>query len=77
MVVVAAMLAKTWFSSTAYDTTFQFLLFQEIAVQSTILCLFHIIDMILQTISVVKESAAAAATIQEYMAVSYRFELCL
>ena len=51
-----------------------FLLFQQTAVQSTILFLLRIVDKILQTCSVVKNAAATAATIQEGMAVSERFK---
>ena len=47
-----------------------FLLFQQTADQSTILFLFRTFDKILQTCSVVKNSAATAATIQTDMAVS-------
>ena len=46
-----------------------FLLFQQ-AVQSTILFFIRTIDKILQTCSVVKNSASTAATIQTDMAVS-------
>ena len=52
-----------------------FLLFQQKAVQSTILLLFFIVDKILQTNSVDKKSAAAA--IQKDMAVSDTFKLHL
>ncbi len=54
-----------------------FLLFQQTAVQSTILFLFHIVDKILQTWSLVKNSYARDATIQEDMAVSDRLKWCL
>ena len=49
-----------------------FLLFQQTAVQYTILFLFRTVDKILQTCSVVKNSAATAATTQTDMAVSDR-----
>ena len=42
-----------------------FLLFQQTAVQSTVLFLFLIFDNILHTSSAVKKSAAVTATIQE------------
>ena len=47
-----------------------FLLFQQTAVQSAILFLIRTVDKILQTCSVVKNSASTAATIQTDMAVS-------
>ena len=49
---------------------YSFLLFQQTAVQSTILFLIRTVDKILQTCSVVKNSAATGATIQTDMAVS-------
>ena len=49
-----------------------FFVFQHTAVQFTTLFLFRIVDNILQTISVVKNSAAAA--MREDMAVSDRFK---
>ena len=47
-----------------------FLLLQQTAVQSSILFLSRTVDKILQTSSVVKNSAASDATIQIDMAVS-------
>ena len=49
-----------------------FLLFQQTAVQSTILFLFRIVDKILQTSSVAENSADAA--LLEDMAVSDKFQ---
>ena len=54
-----------------------FLLFLQPAVQSTILFLFRICDKILHTSSVVQKLAAAAATIEEDMAVSDKLKWCL
>ena len=58
-----------------WKTVRPFLLFEQIAVQSTTLFLFRKVDNILQTSSVVKKSAAS--TVQQYMAVSDRLNSCL
>ena len=54
-----------------------FLLLQQTAVHSSILFLSHTVDRISQTCSVVKKSSPQDAAIQEVIAVSDIFKLCL